>query len=162
MRFGLLQSIAKGKLVTESPLQRGGNGSTERLHELPNVLRVRAEVGSWVMIEINQVTVVLHCKVAIVSQLGARRTAFYRTKHWLASFREGKVCIYILGKLSKQQPITNAQGHCRQHLHPKRLPMSYASRSCLSLALPLAGLWGIKGIFQPLSSACSRNKVQSK
>lgn len=61
MRSGLLQPIAEGGLVTESPLRRGENGSTERLHELPNVLRVRAEVGSRVMIEINQVTVVLHC-----------------------------------------------------------------------------------------------------
>lgn len=152
--------MAEGGLVTESPLQRGGNGSTERLHELPNVLRVRAEVGSWVMIEINQVTVVLHCKVAIVSQLGARRTAFYCTKHWLASFREDKVCIYILGKQSKQQPMLRviAYSICIQ----RDFPCGMLPGSCLSLALPLTGLWGIKGVFQPLSSACSQNNVQSK
>lgn len=66
------------------------------------------------IIEIDQVTVVLHCvRWQLCHCWGARRTAFYRTKHWLASFREGKVCIYILGKLSKQhyqcsQPLPTA------------------------------------------------------
>lgn len=94
------------------------------------------------IIEIDQETVVLHCvRWQLCHSWGARRTAFYRTKHWLASFREGKVCIYISGKLSKQQCITNAQNHCLQHLPPKRLPMWYAS---LVLPLPcIASGWSL-------------------